>query len=540
MDRVLFDAIDDQMPKFNPLIVDGLAVTQLEYCEAYIDKIFQSVSTCFPAGLKYEGYMRVTPQEEYNVITDKRGTKRYFDIARSDMYLLKYLFSFQGKPLYPRYIYLPFVNDAGILTIRGSKWMVMPVLSDRVLSVEYNSIFVVLNCAKLKFERSVQHYIANRSVETVNIIWSAVHNEYRKKKGRDKATLDAFTTLAHYLFCKYGVVETFKKYANADIVIGEDDISEENYPSDKWVVCSTVGNKPAKMKEKYYIPTKIKIAIPVNRYNQVTKSLIGGLFYVLEHFPDRFTAKDFNQVDDEKILWKILLGHLIFAAGSSEGELYNKVEEHFISLDEYVDAMDKIGMEEDGISVDDIYQLFIHIIETMPDRLLNAGNSVSSMYGKQLTVLRYLLYNIRSNIVRVRFSLNKSKAKRPLTAEEIIKIMNKELPREMIASINKEHGEVTSISCPGDNKIFKVTSNITMQTKSGTNAKGRNRGKVNDLSKILHSSIAEVGSFVNLPQSDPTGRSRVNPYLQLAPDGSILRNEKFIKILDDVQMKIER
>ena len=540
MDKALFDAIDDQMPKFNPLIADGLAVTHLELCEAFIDKIFQSVSTGFPEGLKYEGYMRCTPQEEYNVITDKRGTKRYCDIARSDIYLLKYMFSFQGKPLFPRYIYLPFVNDAGILTIRGSKWMIMPVLSDRVLSVEYNSIFIVLNCAKLKFERSVQHYIANGAVETVNIIWSAVHNEYRKKKGRDKASIDAFTTLAHYLFCKYGVVETFKKYANADIVIGEDDISEENYPSNKWVICGTVGNKPAKMKEKYYTPTKIRIAIPTNRYNQLTKSLIGGFFYTLEHFPDRFTAKDFAVVEEETILWKILLGHLIFAAGSSEGDLYNKIEEHFNSLDEYIDGMDKVGMAEDGINVDDIYQLFVHVIETMPDRLLNAGNLVSSMYGKQLTVLRYLLYNIRANIVKVRFSLIKSKAKGRLTADEINKTMNRELPREMIASINKEHGEVTSISCPGDNKIFKVTSNITMQTKSGSNAKGKNRGKVNDPSKILHASIAEVGSFVNLPQSDPTGRSRVNPYLQLAPDGSILRNEKFMKILDDVQMKIER
>lgn len=539
MDNVLFNAIHEDMPKFNPLIADGLAVSQIPKCEAYIDKIFQSVSAGFPQGLKYDGYMRCTPQEEYNIITDKRGTKRFCEISRSDVYLVKYMFSFQGKPLFPRYIFLPFVNDAGILSMRGSKWMVSPVLSDKAISIEYSSIFIVLNCAKLKFERSVQHYIANNGIETVNIIWSAVHNEYRKKKGKFKASLDAYTTMAHYLFCKFGVAGTFKKYADADIVIGEDDITEERFPSKDWVICSTIGNKPARLRERYYTPTKIRVAIPTNKYNQVTKSLIGGLFYVIEHFPDRFKLEDFGH-DDEKVLWKILLGHLIFSAGSSEGDLQNKVEEHFSSLDEYIDGMDKMNLAEDDIHVNDIYELFLHVIDTMPDRLLNAGNSVSSMYGKQLTILRYLLYGIRAAIVKVRFKLCKAHAKRPLTADDINKVMNRELPREMIASINKDHGEVTSISSPGDNKIFKITSNILMQTKSGSNSKSKGKGKVNDPSKILHSSIAEVASFINLPQSDPTGRSRVNPYLQLGPDDSVLKDERFVKILDDIQLMIDR
>lgn len=539
MHKLLFDDIHEQMPHFNPIIADGLAVSQIPNCEAFIDQIFSSVSKGFTPGLKYEGYSRCTPQEEYNEITNKRGTKRYCEISKSDIYLVKYMFSFNGKPLYPRYIYLPFVTSAGIISMRGSRFMISPVLSDRILSVEYNSIFIVLNCAKLKFERIVQHYMANGNIETVNVVWAPVHNEYRKKKGKFKPNLDACTTLAHYLFCKYGVVNTFKLFTDTDVVIGEDEINEETYPSNKWIICGTVGNKPAKLKERYYYPTAIKIAIPIDKYNQVNRSLIGGLFYIIEHFTDRFKAEYFGG-DSEKTLWKILLGHLIFSSGSSEGELSNKVEEHFISLDEYIDEMDQINLLTDGISVENIYQLFMHVIETMPERLLNVGNSVSSMYDKQLTILRYLLYDIRSAIVKVRFKLHKSNAKRPLTADDIVKVMNRELPREMICNINRDHGEVTSISSPGDNKIFKITSNILMQTKSGANSRSKGKGKVNDPSKILHSSIAEVASFINLPQSDPTGRSRINPHLQIAHDGTVLRNEKFRTILDDIQMKIDR
>lgn len=538
MDSILFSAIHDQMPKFNPSIANGLAIEQLKHCEAFVDETFQSVSMSFPDGLKYDGYMRCTPQEEYNIMTDKRGTKRFCEISKSDMYLVKYMFSFNGKPLFPRYLYLPYVNDAGILSIRGSRWSIIPVVSDNIVSVEPNNIFIVLNCAKLKFERCVQNYRANNSVETVSLVWSAVHNEYRKKKGKDKSSVDAFTTLAHYLFAKFGVKETFKKYANTNVIIGTDDINEVNYPKEKFVICSTLGNKPPKLKEKYYQPTNLKLAVPVNKYNLLVKSLIGGFFYVVEHFPDRFMLEYFNK-EDELVLWKILLGYLIFPAGSSEGDLINKVEEHFYSLNEYIDEMDKNRLNKDGIHVDDIYELFVHLTDTMHDRINNCGNSVSSMYGKQLTILRYLLYDIRAAIVNAKFNLNKSKAKRPLTVDEINKILNRELRREIIAGINRDHGEVVGISCPGDNKILKVTSNILMQTKSGSNSKSKSKGKVNDPSKKLHSSIAEVASFINLPHSDPTGRSRVNPYLMLDSDGSVLRNEQFVEILDDVQKKIE-
>jgi hypothetical protein len=207
MDKRLFDCIHEEIPKFNPLIADGLAVHQVPYSEAFIDQIFACISKGFPAGLKYEGYSRCTPQEEYNEITNKRGTKRYCEISRSDIYLVKYMFSFNGKMLYPRYMYLPFVNASSSLSIRGSEYMVMPVLADRIVSVEYNSIFIVLNCAKLKFERVVHHYNSTLGVETVNVVYAPVHNEYRKRKGTDRPSLDAATTLAHYLFCRFGAVQ---------------------------------------------------------------------------------------------------------------------------------------------------------------------------------------------------------------------------------------------------------------------------------------------------------------------------------------------
>jgi hypothetical protein len=542
MDKKLFDAIDKDMPKFNPILADGLAVSQIPMSEAYIDKIFTSIATGFPEGLVYDGYKRCTPHEEYIEVTNKRGTKRFCEIARNDVYLVKYMFSFHGKPLYPRYIYLPFVNDSGIFHIRGSVFQLSPILSDRILSVEFDNIFIVLNCAKLKFERTIQYYQTADKTETINVIWAPVHNECRKKatkKDKNKPIVEAFTTLPHYLFCKYGVRDTFRIYAGTDIVIGQDEINETTYKPDKWVICSSTGMKPSKLKDKYYVPSPLRMAIPKNKYNNFTQTLIAGFFYVVDLFPERFNVEYFN-TPEETILWKIILGHLIFPIGNSEGDLLNKIEEHFNSLSEYLDETDKINLIEDGIQVDDLFQLFAHVIQTMPDRLINVGNSVSSLYDKQLKVLQYFLYDIRSSIANLRYALRKAQSKRPLTWDDINKIMNRELPREMIMKVNRNHGEVSSVNVPGDCKIFKITSNIEMQTKSGAKKKSRNKGTVNDPTKRLHSSLAEVASFINLPQSDPTGRTRLNLHIQLEPDGTVIRNPMFKELLDSVQAKIDR
>ena len=99
----------------------------------------------------------------------------------------------------------------------------------------------------------------------------------------------------------------------------------------------------------------------------------------------------------------------------------NKIEEHFNFLNEYLDETDKINLIEDGIHVDDLFQLFAHVIQTMPDRLINVGNSVSSLYDKQLKVLQYFLYDIRSSIANLRYALRKAQSKRPLTGMILIK-----------------------------------------------------------------------------------------------------------------------
>lgn len=535
MDTKLFARLSEKAPKFNPRIAEGIATEQILGAERYIDRVFRCAEEGFPEGLEYLGSQRCTPIEEYRVITRPRNNQRTYEITQSDIYLMRYRFSFKGQ-IIDRYMFLPFLRDSGLLTLRGSTFAVSPVLTDKAISVSMNSIFIPLSRARIKFERTPQHFLLNGKKETVYVIWSAIHNRKAQAKGiENRPSVRAHTTLIHYLFCKVGVVRAFAEYGNADVVVGyHDTINESIYTPDKWVICKSTNIKPRRLRDRNYMGSDIRLAIPKEQYNQVTASMIGGFFYIVDHFPNRVEPEDVDEVR----LWKTLLGHLIYPPGVSEGKYVEDIDMHLQSLDNYLDELAKEDLRDEGVYCENLYDLFMHIIETFSARVSHNVDAVSTMYGKRLTVLRYLLFDIRSAIFTFMFKISSGKKK--LTLKDVEGTMNSFLKIDLIMRASHRHGEVNIISSPGDNKVFKITSNLVLQTDSSGGRGGKSRMSVTDPSRWLHASIAEVGSYGNLPKSSPDGRGRINPYVKVGPDGLIERNEEHRELLDGIQKMIER
>jgi hypothetical protein len=70
-----------------------------------------------------------------------KQNKRIYDVARSDVYLVQFLFSLNGEEVKDvLYIYLPYVTQGGIMTIKNSKYVISPVIADVALSVCSDSI----------------------------------------------------------------------------------------------------------------------------------------------------------------------------------------------------------------------------------------------------------------------------------------------------------------------------------------------------------------------------------------------------------------
>ena len=534
MDPELHRLVCNDTPKLNPLICNGLAVEHMKFVEKYVDQIFRSAAAGFPPGLTYSGFARCTPHEEYAMVTRKKGTRQTFDTARSDLYMVKYFFKFNGKDLDPRYLYLPFVSDAGCITISGSRFNISPILSDRVISVGVSNIFIRLLRDKLTFERMGQHFMIDSKRETVQVAWAAIYHKNPKMR-KLKPTVKANCTLIHYLFCKYGFTDTFMKFGKCKPIVGGAEINKNTYPDDEWVICTSTQVKPKGVGRSFYEPTTLRLAVRKEDMTPMVKNMIGGFFYIADHFPSHILP----EYVDTKRVWMILLGHIIFSGNIGVGKLYSDIEDHITSLDEYIDGIVILKLKEIGVHVDDIYHLFAIVIEKFNDWLLSATDKVASMYDKELSILYFILYEISSAIFNLYFKL-KAASKKELTEKEITSTMNMTLRTGLIYSIVKNHGEVSTVSSSGDNKAFKITSLLVPQSSSNRINSRKGPAPLNNPAKRLHVSVAEVGNAFNIPKSEPSGRSRINQMVQVASNGVILRDEKFVELLDDVQQHIKR
>ena len=133
MDKFMASRVDQDTPRINRDVARGLAVKHLPHAEAWIDNIWRSVAKDFPPGLEYVGGRRCNPGEELIIEPRKKNDRKIVDIAVSQIYMMRYDFTYMGKPLSPRYMYLPFVGIAGSIILGGSRFFISPVLSDVVL-----------------------------------------------------------------------------------------------------------------------------------------------------------------------------------------------------------------------------------------------------------------------------------------------------------------------------------------------------------------------------------------------------------------------
>lgn len=542
MDAHLRQAVGRNTKPINPIIAEGLAVKEMRHVEKYVDEIIRCAEKSFPDGLRYIDWKRLTPVEEYIKATESGSSRSQYEVARNDVYMIQLNFEWYGERI-TKPIYLPFVRDAGMIAIRGSSFAISPVLADKGISLGTDSAFVQIPKAKITFKRTRHHFVAGRQRRTPNVVHSWLHNRDRKSArqiGKPVVTME--TSLVHYLFAKYGVVQTFQKFNGTRVFLGDSEsINEETHSPEHWVVCQSIQRKPRRLKAKIYNSSDLRVAIRKEDFDTISEAMIAGLFYVVDHFPTRIRPEFLDGTEDEIRLWRTLLGLIIGGITGGEGAVREAMNEHMDSLDSYIDAGAQASLVQGDIYVEDLYELIYHVLEVLSQMVVQSSEAISTMYDKQLMVLRYVLRDVNDGIFNVLFRLKNRASKKPLTYTDVSKIIRQKLPTEAVLRMNNsgKHGEVNSVSSPGDNMFFKITSNIILQTDSGGNLRSAKSSKA-DKTKFLHASIAEVGSYAVLPKSEPTGRTRINPWVDIDESGSIKRDPQKQDLIDETQKWIRR
>jgi hypothetical protein len=527
-----------EIPQLNPEIMNGLAVRYMERSLDYVRNVFKSASKSFPEGLEFVDCERCTPDEEFMEITKIKNNRRTFDLASSSLYLVKFKFTFNGEPIPDRYMYLPYVQDAGIFYLGGSRFHITPVLSDKVISPGHDSIFVRLLRDKIIFKSIYHSMVVDGETMTTDIVFSPIYRKPKDAK-RVPSTTAAETSIVHYLLAKYGFAGVFQKYCGFTPIVGESEINEQTYPSTDWMIFSSSFEKstirPKSCKDSVYNGTSIRLAIPKNQWNSMSKGLISGFFYVIDHFPNRFKMPLSSYLESIP-LWKILLGHIIFSGQYGENKLYEDVQEHFASLDDYVDTIIVEKLKESGYRIDNFYDLMALILANFKNMKLESGGNTQSMYNKSLEILYYVHYDITSSLFKTNFRLGKLATKRKLTKEDVISAFNKNLKIGAVFGLSSGKIISESVSYSGDHKFFKITSKVTEQESLPGAARARSkRSSVNDR-RHLDVSMIEAGSILYLPKSNPSPTNRINPFVNIdLATGTIVPNPKLKDVLERTQ-----
>lgn len=530
MDNFLARQIGKATPPFNNVIANGVAQEHGKLSPKYIDDILRDVSKNFPPEFTYLGSEKCSAIEQFHFETAKKNSERYIDIAPNSLFLMKYHFAFNGQPLPPYYLYLPSIGEAGTMFLSGTRYIVTPMLSDIAFSPGEKGVFKRLLRDKLNFERSQYHVRINDQLTTVQIAHSMFYHKTTKMR-KSRPYLTAECTLAHYLFCKYGVKETFKRFGNTEIVVGrEDTVNTDNYPVDKFTIVSSRGVKPSGLgKIKYTTTNTIKIAIPNEKFDTMNKALAAGFMYVVDHFPERMAPG----WENDNGLWMRLLGLILFSASIPEGKIYDDIREHIRSLDEYIDSIVAIKLRESGFECRDIYELIAIVIRNIDKWIYSAHNNMNSMYDKELTVLYNILYVITFAIFNMHYKL-KAAARKGLKPNDVLKIMQKHFRPKLIHGVTKGNSCISMESYSGDNKILSITTKLVPQ-KNHSRLGQKERTSLRDGTKRMHVSVAEIGGFSNMPKSEPSGRSSINMHAKLDEKWKVVRDPRKIEMLDKVQ-----
>lgn len=538
MDPYIIGCIDRVMPKLNPDLANGLAVkhmmdvnpdTGINATRAYVDKLFEVNSGLFPAEFKYHGNRVCKPEVHFEEITREYGSKRVANIAETNTYMVELITSYKGELMFPRRVLLPYVRDGGICTLNGATYTVSPVLTDVGFSVLNGSIFIPFRRAKLTFKQVDHHYICNGQREVMYVIWSQIHNEMSKRTKRDLDNRPQIEScLAHYFFCEFGVTETFKRWANADVQIGyAKDFPEEMYPRDVWNVYES-----AYLKRRH--PTgDYVLVIPKEQETDFVRRLISGFWYVVDAFPSRFAEPSYI---DNKSLWRIILGLMIFGDFEHQGKIAENIESHLDSFNNSLDEMTIEELRSVGIKVNTIWELLYEIMTSMAHHLYDTDIDETSMYDKRLSVLRYMMSEFNYAVSMFAYTFQGRKDKE-WTGQEI----NDSLKRSFklntcIKKLTSEHGELDTMSSPGDSKVIKATSLLIPQDRAKT-SKAHNKSLIGDSSRLIHGSIAEVGQFKNQPKNNPDGRGRLNLFVDVRFDGLVTRREEDRELIDKAQAR---
>ncbi len=528
--RTFADFVKSESPQFNLPVVEGLTYHRLKNALQYMDSFIRySCESKTQTHLRYLGYKQLTPQEEIKYVFNKTS-KVVYDIAENDIYLVEYHFQYgDNEEVYKQHFYIPFARRGNIVHFSGNRFLIMPTLADKVISVGEHGIFINILTAKYNFGRFLHSAVADGRYQAVPIIHTELYKNPSKKV---EDTTRADTTVMHYLLANYGYAQTMQ------LLIGfVPEVVYDSEDSEKVCIRSTGVAPRGYIQDKTaYRGTRIRFLVPRDQYNEKVLYCLGNILYVIDHFVDVVTI---DQLDNTQ-MWKRLLAEIIHSGNHKLVYLMEKITTHYNDLNSSFDTNTIRKLMDVGIWSTTLMELMTVIFYQYNDWIMQEDTR-SLYHRKTLEVESFVLKDLTSAITRIVLDINKEELRangEKLDDKTVDKIFKKFFKTRVIYAIKQEKHYVTSIEYSGDHLYPKNTSMVNEQESNPVNTK-KTEATASDRKKLV-ASMATVGTPLGLKKNKPTPLAMLNPYINIDPiAGTVLPNPKWDDIISSTDKVLD-
>jgi len=557
MNHVFKKLLEDTAPQFNKDVTDGVAKEIFRSIPAFLDDIIKSSikSLNSTIDLQYLGYRRMNPQEEYNMMYGSKKNAVMYDIAMSDMYMLELRFSYDGVMM-NRHLYLPYARPGNVMLTSGTKYHIIPVLSDTVISPSHREVFVRLLKDKLTFTSMTKNFI----VDGVKTHGEVIHSQIlRVNKNQITDNIGKpLLSPALYICAAYGIRDAMLMYCGTsdvivttgyttDINTGEVTSTITDAMREKYTIYESTKLKPRGLKEYVYTPHDVKILVPNTIKNKnLVNNFIYGLIYTLdilpEHADDLIDIWDSKDIEQEKMYWKILIGRISYKNSFSIDRMAGDVVDHFTALEGYIDNLIKGKLADSGIYVNTFFDLLANILTNYNMWLINSREYNSDISNRYLDILYYILYDVIVGFNKILLGLNKRVGKKKISMEEIVKLWTDELSTKVLyrlVSSSKMSLAIQGVDNTTDTKYLKITSLLEDQS-CGNGVRRSNKSPFPENTRVIRADDLLFGTLSFLGKRAPTPRKRINIYMQYnVASGRIIKPDYLIPALDKLALMID-